>query len=90
MTITPHFDPLLAKVIVSGSSREEALSRFLIAMGDIKLSGPMNNVKYLSSIVDHESFRAGTVTTTFLETFKVHPWYVNLFKEKAVHTFLCI
>ncbi|KAH9475545.1 Putative urea carboxylase [Psilocybe cubensis] len=73
MTITPHFDPLMGKVIVSGSTREEALSRSLIALGEIQLLGPMNNVKYLSSIIDHHSFRTGMVTTTFLESFKVQP-----------------
>ncbi|KAF8970910.1 urea carboxylase [Flammula alnicola] len=73
MTITPYFDPLLAKVIVTGASRDEAISRFLLALDEFKVSGPQNNIRYLEEIARNEKFRAGLATTRFLEEFSVNP-----------------
>ncbi|KAF8901326.1 urea carboxylase [Gymnopilus junonius] len=69
MTITPYFDPLLAKVIVTGHSREEVISRFLLALDKLKVSGPPNNKEYLKAIARNEAFQRGLTTTRFLETF---------------------
>lgn len=72
MTITPHFDPLLAKVVVTGRSREEAIERFFLALDKIKVSGPPNNKEYLKAIARSEAFRRGLITTRFLETFSAN------------------
>ncbi|KDR71879.1 hypothetical protein GALMADRAFT_74481 [Galerina marginata CBS 339.88] len=73
MTITPYFDPLLAKIIVTGKSRQEAISRFLYALDEIKVLGPQNNKEYLKSIAQSHQFSAGQVTTNFLDNFIVYP-----------------
>lgn len=73
MSISPHFDPLLAKFIVTGSTRDEALARFLHALSSFKLLGPPNNVQYLEAIGKSKTFQAGEATTTFLSTFSVSP-----------------
>lgn len=75
MLITPHFDPLIAKFIVTGGARDEALARFLLALSAFKISGPPNNVQYLEEIGKNEKFRAGLSTTTFLADFSVNPRY---------------
>ncbi|PPQ75558.1 hypothetical protein CVT26_012381 [Gymnopilus dilepis] len=69
MAITPYYDPLLAKIIVVGRSREEAISRFVSVLDKIKVSGPPNNKLYLKSIAHSDQFFRGFATTRFLETF---------------------
>ena len=73
ITITPFFDPLLAKIIVTGSSRNEVISRFILALETVGISGPPNNVKYLKEIADSITFREGLANTRFLESFEVIP-----------------
>ncbi|TFK35167.1 allophanate hydrolase subunit 2-domain-containing protein [Crucibulum laeve] len=73
ITITPFFDPLLCKIIVRGSSREEAVHRFKQALDECKILGPPNNARYLKAITESEVFRAGQATTQFLDSFNYTP-----------------
>jgi acetyl/propionyl-CoA carboxylase alpha subunit len=79
MIITPHFDHLLAKLVVAGSSRALAIERYLLALGKCRrLLGPPQNVHYLTEIASsNKTFRAGQVTTNLLQTFSVQPKYVS-------------
>lgn len=72
-TITPFFDPLLSKLIVRGSTREEARERLILVLKKCKVSGPPNNIEYLIAILEDEAFRAGTTITAFLSNFKFIP-----------------
>ncbi|TFK71178.1 AHS2-domain-containing protein [Pluteus cervinus] len=71
--ITPFFDPLLFKLIVTGASRDEALARFLCAAKQCKVYGPPNNIAFLEDVVKSDAFRAGGATTTFLDGFPYRP-----------------
>ncbi|KAF8876279.1 allophanate hydrolase subunit 2-domain-containing protein, partial [Infundibulicybe gibba] len=73
LNITPFFDPLLAKLIVSGTTREEAIGRFLVALDECQILGPPNNVEYLKSITADSTFRSGRATTSFLSQFPFVP-----------------
>ncbi|KAG6875088.1 hypothetical protein C0992_005252, partial [Termitomyces sp. T32_za158] len=73
LTITPFFDGLLCKVIVTGQTREEALTRFAQALDICKVYGPPNNLQYLKAIVDSDKFRDGNYTTSFLDNFVFTP-----------------
>ncbi|TFK46271.1 urea carboxylase [Heliocybe sulcata] len=71
--ITPFFDPLVCKLIVSGSTRAEAVGRMVEALGETKIMGPPNNVAYLKAICESEVFMRGEATTAFLDTFAFVP-----------------
>lgn len=77
-TITPFFDPLLCKLIVSASTREEALLRLANVLRQIKIQGPPNNLEYLTAIIADEAFQAGEANTKFLDTFEFCPKYVEV------------
>jgi acetyl/propionyl-CoA carboxylase alpha subunit len=62
-----HYDPMLAKVIAYGATREEARSRLLRGLGGLVLAGVAHNVELLKSILSHEAFVAGALHTHFLE-----------------------
>ena len=68
--VPPYYDSLLGKLIVSGNSREEALSRAKNALAHIVIEGVHTTVDYLEEIVLDEEFAAGVkVDTRFIERF---------------------
>ncbi|EPQ53370.1 hypothetical protein GLOTRDRAFT_117321 [Gloeophyllum trabeum ATCC 11539] len=77
-TVTPFFDPLVCKIIVSGSTREEAVQRMVDALAATKIMGPPNNVRYLKAICESETFNLGKATTKFLDSFEFVPRAVDV------------
>ncbi|HET6178870.1 MAG TPA: urea carboxylase [Candidatus Sulfotelmatobacter sp.] len=67
--VTPFYDPMLAKVIVRGSSRAEALESLRTALRQCELSGIETNLSYLRQVCDAPGFAQGGVTTSFLRDF---------------------
>ncbi len=65
--ITPHYDSLIAKLIGSGASRDEAIASLVQGLDEVVCFGPENNLGFLRQIVDSAAFRAGRLTTHFLE-----------------------
>jgi acetyl-CoA carboxylase biotin carboxylase subunit len=65
-TVTPFYDPLLAKVIARGATREEALGRLDSALEAFAIEGLKTNIPALLKILRHEPFRAGAVHTGLL------------------------
>ncbi|KAI8976308.1 urea carboxylase [Trametes punicea] len=72
-TITPYFDPLACKLIVTGSNRSEAIAQLSRVLAEAKIYGPPNNIPYLRAICESETFQKGAATTTFLDTFAYTP-----------------
>jgi len=66
-TVPPYYDSLLAKVIVHGRDREEALARMGQALDSFILEGVTTTIPFLSRLIRHPDFVAGTVDTRFLE-----------------------
>ncbi len=66
--ISAFYDPLLAKIIVRGRDRTEALARLDTALADTRLHGLETNLDYLRQIVASAGFRTGPVTTKYLST----------------------
>ncbi len=69
-TVTHHFDPMLAKLIVWASSRASAIGRMKRALGDFVVLGVRHNIDFLNRIVSSDDFAAGRLDTGFLST---HP-----------------
>ncbi|MBD2858798.1 acetyl/propionyl/methylcrotonyl-CoA carboxylase subunit alpha [Spongiibacter sp. KMU-158] len=66
-TVSPHYDPMLAKIIAYGSNREEARRRLICAVEDTLLLGVNNNQRFLANILRHPVFAEGGATTAFIE-----------------------
>ncbi|KAG2365977.1 carbamoyl-phosphate synthase L chain, ATP binding domain-containing protein [Suillus spraguei] len=71
--VTRFFDPLICKLIVTGSTREQAISRMAQILKACKVFGPPNNLAYLASICDSTIFKEGRATTQFLDNFGFSP-----------------
>ena len=65
--VTPYYDSLLAKVIVHGNDREEALTRMGQALDSFILEGVTTTIPFLARVIRHPDFVAGDVDTRFLE-----------------------
>ncbi|MFM0195226.1 acetyl/propionyl/methylcrotonyl-CoA carboxylase subunit alpha [Paraburkholderia strydomiana] len=66
-TITPFYDPMIAKLIVHGATREEALARMSRALHACEVVGPHTNVEFLQRIVESEPFATGDLDTGLIE-----------------------
>jgi acetyl-CoA carboxylase biotin carboxylase subunit len=67
--VSPFYDSLLAKIIVWGGTRKEALSRLRRALDEVEVLGVATTVEFLRRLVELPQFREGNYSTTFLETW---------------------
>jgi len=63
MIVTPYYDPLLAKVIVRGQTRAEALEALVGALEAFEIVGVKTNIPFLLQVLAHPAFREGNVHT---------------------------
>ncbi|HET6788365.1 MAG TPA: acetyl/propionyl/methylcrotonyl-CoA carboxylase subunit alpha, partial [Aquabacterium sp.] len=68
--VTPHYDPMVAKLIVHGQDRADAIRRLIATLDDAPLIGLKHNARFLRDLVDHERFRTGTMTTTLIDQWQ--------------------
>lgn len=68
--VTPHYDPMVAKLIVHGRDRADAIRRLIATLDDAPLLGLKHNARFLRDLVDHPRFRAGTMTTTLIDQWQ--------------------
>ena len=62
-----HYDPMLAKIITSGESRDLALQRMRRALRSLSVQGLTTNRDFLLRVLDHPAFIAGEIDTHFIE-----------------------
>ena len=65
--VTPYYDPMIAKVIAHGATRDEALDRLSGGLAKILVAGPKTNVAFLKALCDAKGFRAGQFDTGFID-----------------------
>jgi acetyl-CoA carboxylase, biotin carboxylase subunit len=67
-TIPPNYDSMIAKLIVSGQSREEVITRMKRALSEFVIEGIKTTIPFHLKLMDNAVFRSGKFTTKFLET----------------------
>jgi 3-methylcrotonyl-CoA carboxylase alpha subunit len=65
--VTPFYDPMIAKIIAHGATREEALDRLAAALGETVVAGPKTNVAFLKKLCEADEFRTGRFDTGFID-----------------------
>jgi acetyl/propionyl-CoA carboxylase alpha subunit len=65
--ITASFDPMLAKLIVHGADRDEAIRRMRTALRQLVMLGVTTNTEYLERLLAHPAFIAGDTDTGFID-----------------------
>jgi len=61
--VTPHYDPMIAKVIVTAATRGQAIDRLVEALEAFKIEGPKNNIPAVLAVLRSDAFRSGEVHT---------------------------
>ena len=70
--VTAFYDPMLAKIIVRGATREVAIANLVQALEAARIDGIETNLPYLVSVLKHPVFAAGEQTTALLGTHAFH------------------
>lgn len=77
--VTPYYDPLLAKIIVHGNDRADAISRMEQALDHSSVSGIETNLAYLRQVIRDPLFTEGRITTSALATsFSYRPETIDV------------
>jgi pyruvate carboxylase subunit A len=76
--VPPNYDSLVAKLIVHGADRAEAIARSRRALREFVLVGPATTIPYHRAIVENPDFKAGKLTTRFIEE---HPELLEKMQE---------
>jgi acetyl-CoA carboxylase biotin carboxylase subunit len=66
-TVTPHFDPLLAKLVVSGADRAQVLDRARRALAEFRVRGPKCNLPFLAEVLTCPEFASGDYDTGIVD-----------------------
>lgn len=65
-SVSPYYDPMIAKLIVRGETREEAIAKLRVALKEFQIDGIKTNIPFLIRLVDHPDYVAGKITTGFV------------------------
>lgn len=68
-TIPPYYDSMIAKLIVSAQTREEAIIKMKRALGEMVIEGIDTTIPLHLELMENENFKAGQFTTKFLDTY---------------------
>jgi acetyl-CoA carboxylase biotin carboxylase subunit len=69
-TVTPFYDPLLAKLSVHGASRAEALERARAAVAAFRIAGPKTNLAFHAELLGHPDFVSGAYDTSLVSRMR--------------------
>ena len=81
--VPPNYDSLIAKLIVHGADRAEAIARASRALREFVVVGPATTIGYHRAILDNSDFRSGNLSTRFIED---HPQLVEQARKHAGET----
>ncbi|KAF2492987.1 3-methylcrotonyl-CoA carboxylase-like protein subunit alpha [Lophium mytilinum] len=65
--VSSHYDPMIAKLIVQGPTREAALQKLHSALEEYEIAGPVTNIEFLKKVCVSPDFIAGNVETGYIE-----------------------
>jgi acetyl-CoA carboxylase biotin carboxylase subunit len=66
MAVTPFYDPMIAKLVTKGTTRQEAIEQMLEALEAYRIEGIKTNIPMLKEVMAHPAFQAGETTTHFV------------------------
>ena len=91
--VSSHYDPMIAKLIVQGSTREIAIQKLHATLNEYEIAGPITNVEFLKRVCLSPAFIAGDVETGFITKWKDFLFQqleipLEVFAQAALGTFL--
>lgn len=77
-TIPPHYDSMIAKLITTAQTREEAIQKMKRALGEFYIEGIKTTIPFHLQLMDDPNFIAGNYTTKFMEDFVYDSSYADM------------
>jgi acetyl-CoA carboxylase biotin carboxylase subunit len=71
--VPPHYDSLIAKLVVFAQTREGAINKMASSLDEFTIEGIKTTIPFHRQVMRHEKFRSGNFDTSFLETFQFVP-----------------
>lgn len=71
--IPPNYDSMIAKLITTAQTREEAINKMKRALDEFVIEGVKTTIPFHRQLMDHPDYIAGNYTTKFMEDFKMDP-----------------
>jgi acetyl-CoA carboxylase biotin carboxylase subunit len=71
--IPPNYDSMIAKLITTAQTREEAINKMKRALDEFVIEGIKTTIPFHRQLMDHPDYLAGNYTTKFMEDFKIAP-----------------
>ena len=71
--IPPHYDSMIAKLITTAQTREEAINKMKRALDEFVIEGIKTTIPFHRQLMDHPDYIAGNYTTKFMEDFEMKP-----------------
>ncbi|MDP2059164.1 MAG: acetyl-CoA carboxylase biotin carboxylase subunit [Flavobacteriaceae bacterium] len=71
--IPPNYDSMIAKLITTAQTREEAIAKMKRALDEFVIEGIKTTIPFHRQLMDHPDYVAGNYTTKFMESFKMNP-----------------
>ena len=72
-TIPPNYDSMIAKLITTAQTREEAISKMKRALNEFVIEGIKTTIPFHSQLMEHPDYVSGNYTTKFMEDFEMEP-----------------
>lgn len=69
MEIPFYYDPMIAKLVAYGATREEAIRKMIRAIDEFEITGIQTTLGFCRFVMNHESFRSGSFDTRFVEQY---------------------
>jgi len=70
-TIPPNYDSMIAKLITTAQTRQEAINKMKRALDEFVIQGVKTTIPFHRQLMDEEQYVAGNYTTAFMDTFKM-------------------
>ena len=72
-SIPPNYDSMIAKLITTAQTREEAISKMRRALNEFVIEGVKTTIPFHRQLMEHPDYISGNYTTKFMEDFKIQP-----------------
>lgn len=82
--VSAHYDPMIAKLIVRGANRPEAIRKLAAALEEYEIAGPITNIEFLKTVCKSPDFISGEVETGYIEKHREELFAKKVFDDEVL------
>ncbi|RMJ26237.1 carboxylase [Aspergillus sp. HF37] len=82
--VSAHYDPMIAKLIVRGASRPDAIRKLAAALEEYEVAGPITNIEFLKAVCKSDDFVDGKVETGYIEKHREELFTKKVFEDEVL------